>query len=77
MSEPKSIDEVPSWVIVNALKCPVDSQISIVAKLLQHLDREQRDKALSMSGVSVCSRCKMNPKPTGQKYCIECRHSPK
>jgi hypothetical protein len=52
MSEPKSIEEVPSWVIVNALKCPVDSQISIVAKLLQHLDREQRDKALSMSGVS-------------------------
>jgi len=51
MSEPKSIEEVPSWVIVNALRCPIEAQISIVAKLLQHLDREQRDKALSMSGV--------------------------
>jgi hypothetical protein len=51
MSEPKSIEEVPSWVIVNALKCPVEAQISIVAKLLQHLDGDQRKKALSMSGV--------------------------
>jgi hypothetical protein len=49
--EPKSIEEVPSWVIMNALKCPVDAQISIVAKLLQHLDSEQRNQALSMSGV--------------------------
>jgi hypothetical protein len=49
--EPKSIEEVPNWVIVNALKCPVDAQISIVAKLLQHLDGDQRNKALSMSGV--------------------------
>jgi len=49
--EPKSIEEVPSWVIVNALRCPVDAQISIVAKLLQHLDGDQRNKALSMSGV--------------------------
>jgi hypothetical protein len=49
--EPKSIEEVPSWVIVNALKCPVESQISIVAKLLQHLDSEQRNQALRMSGV--------------------------
>jgi hypothetical protein len=56
MSEPKSIEEVPSWVIVNALRCPIEAQISIVAKLLQHLDREQRTQALSMSGVikSVC-----------------------
>jgi hypothetical protein len=51
MSEPKSIEEVPNWVIVNALRCPIDAQISIVAKLLQHLDRDQRAKALSMSGV--------------------------
>ena len=49
--EPKSIEEVPSWVIVNALKCPVEAQISIVAKLLQHLSREQQTQALSMSGV--------------------------
>jgi len=51
MSEPKSIEEVPNWVIVNALRCPIEAQISIVAKLLQHLDREQRNQALSMSGV--------------------------
>jgi hypothetical protein len=59
MSEPKSIEEVPSWVIVNALKCPIEAQISIVAKLLQHLDGDQRNKALSMSGVSgsVCDAC--------------------
>jgi hypothetical protein len=49
--EPKSIEEVPNWVIVNALRCPVDAQISIVAKLLQHLDSDQRNQALSMSGV--------------------------
>lgn len=51
MNEPKTIDEVPNWVIVNALRCPIDDQISIVGKLLQHLDDEQRAKALSMSGV--------------------------
>jgi hypothetical protein len=49
--EPKSIEEIPSWVIVNALKCPVDAQISIVAKLLQHLDIHKRKQALRMSGV--------------------------
>jgi hypothetical protein len=49
--EPKSIEEVPSWVIVNALRCHVESQISIVAKLLQHLDSEQRKQALRMAGV--------------------------
>jgi hypothetical protein len=48
---PKSIEEVPRWVIVNALKCPVNAQISIVAKLLQHFSRDQRKKAFSMSGV--------------------------
>lgn len=52
MSEPKNIEEVPKWAIVNVLRLPVESQISIVAKLLQHLDREQRNQALSMSGVS-------------------------
>lgn len=51
MSEPKSIEDVPSWAIVNILRCPVEDQISVVAKLLQHLDRDQRAKALSMSGV--------------------------
>jgi hypothetical protein len=51
MSEPKSIEEVPNWVIVNALRCPIDAQISIVAKILQHLDHDQRAKALSMYGV--------------------------
>jgi hypothetical protein len=58
---PKSIEEVPSWVIVNALKCPVDAQISIVAKLLQHLDGDQRNKALSMSGVVISSPNQLEP----------------
>jgi hypothetical protein len=49
--EPKTIEEVPSWVIVNALKCPIEAQISIVAKLLQHFSRDQRKKALIMSRV--------------------------
>jgi hypothetical protein len=69
MSEPKSIEEVPNWVIVNALRCPIDAQISIVAKLLQHLDHDQRAKALSMSGVvgrseqlvCDCKNCKPFP----------------
>jgi hypothetical protein len=49
--EAKTIEEVPNWVMANALKCPVESQISIVAKLLQHFDSDQRNQALSMSGV--------------------------
>jgi hypothetical protein len=53
MSEPKSIEEVPSWVIVNALKCPVEAQISIVAKLLQHLDSNQKKKALILAGILI------------------------
>jgi hypothetical protein len=79
--EPKSIEEVPSWVIVNALKCPVDAQISIVAKLLQHLSREQQSKALSMSGVVgqseqlVCDVCGSNDvieAPHMGKNCNRC-----
>lgn len=83
MSEPKSIEEVPSWVIVNALRCPIDAQISIVAKLLQHLDHDQRAKALSMSGVVgrseqlVCPECE-NPYPhshtNGSYSCEDCGH---
>ena len=53
---PKSIDEVPNWCIVNALRCPIEAQISIVAKLLQHLDADQREKALDLSGVFVEKR---------------------
>lgn len=74
MSEPKSIEEVPSWVIVNALRCPIESQISIVAKLLQHLDRDQRAKALSMSGVGGC-QCKdgkWHDKKVGGWICSMC-----
>ena len=77
--DPKSIEEVPSWVIVNALKCPVDAQISIVAKLLQHLSREQQSKALSMSGVVgrseqlFCHTCKNKmPKNEGGNCCSKC-----
>jgi hypothetical protein len=51
MNEPKSIEEIPSWVIVNALKCPIEAQISIVAKLLQHLDCDQKKQVLSLSGI--------------------------
>ncbi len=81
MSEPKSIEEVPSWVIVNALKCPVEAQISIVAKLLKHLDSEQRNQAFSMSGVVgqseqlVCD-CKLPTSEfelnTGEMLCCKC-----
>lgn len=51
MSVPKNIKDFPSFAIVNLLRCPVEDQISVVSKLLKHLDREQRAKALSMSGV--------------------------
>jgi hypothetical protein len=79
--EPKSIEEVPSWVIVNALKCPVDAQISIVVKLLQHLSRDQRKKALIMSDVVrrseqlVCDVCGSNDvieAPHMGKNCNRC-----
>jgi hypothetical protein len=81
MSEPKSIEEVPSWVIVNALKCPVEAQISIVAKLLQHLDIHKRKQALRMSGVGgqseqlVCDVCGSNDvieAPHMGKNCNRC-----
>jgi len=66
--EQKSIEEVPNWVIVNALRCHVESQISIVAKLLQHLDGDQRNKALSMSGVGGMFYCQRGD-VTGSKRC--------
>jgi hypothetical protein len=72
MSEPKSIEEVPSWVIVNALRCPIEAQISIVAKLLQHLDRDQREKALSMSGVGKSFKCEEELLVTGIKCDQQC-----
>lgn len=81
MNEPKSIEEVPNWVIVNALKCPVDARISIVAKLLQSLDHNQINQALSISGVSNyisknmvdCGNCgeKVEMIPTGE-MCPKC-----
>ena len=72
--EPKSIEEVPSWVIVNALRCHVESQISIVAKLLQHLDSEQRNQALRMAGVVVSPCDHSDTYPLNQKYskCRKC-----
>ncbi|MFN3802170.1 hypothetical protein [Belliella pelovolcani] len=71
MSLPKSIEEIPSWVIVNTLRCPVESQISIVAKLLQHLSREQQSQALSMSGVVGRSESFVCGHPPNQTYLNE------
>jgi hypothetical protein len=70
--EPKSIEEVR--VIVNGFRCHDESQISIVVKLLQHLDSEKRNQALSMSGVVVSPCDHSDTYPLNQKYskCRKC-----
>lgn len=48
-SEPKSMEEIYNWVIVNTLRCHTRTQITIVANLLKHLTEEQKQKALFLA----------------------------